>query len=369
MTQNELPPFQLERWFARWEFEVPHLLSSSDCETRTVKELLELEPAARDELESLGLSYTESSGDLGLRRAVTGIYETLETEDVLVHSGAEEGIFSFMHVALEPGDRLIAHAPGYQSLYSVARSRGVEVVRWEGEEDEGWALDPDDLERWITPKTRAVVLNCPHNPTGYLMDRERFDRVVEVCRKHGLVLFSDEVYRELEFEVQDRLPAACDVYERAVSLGVMSKTYGLPGLRIGWIATRDRNLLERLAAFKDYLTICNSAPSELLARVALKHRQALADRNRRIVLDNLSRADGFFGRHEDRFVWHRPHAGPVAFVRLRNGGAEAFCERVVEQAGVLLLPSTVFDAGDSHLRFGFGRRSFPEALAALEGWL
>lgn len=364
-----LPPFRLERWFARWEFSVRHLLSSSDCESWTVAELLELEPGAREELECLGLGYTESSGDPALRRAIAAIYGAVQPEHVLVHAGAEEGIFSFMHVALEPGDHLVAHAPGYQSLYSVAESRGIHVARWVGDEERGWSLDPDDLERLVGPKTKAVVLNCPHNPTGYLMDRERFDAVVAICRKHGLVLFSDEVYRELEFHVEDRLPAACDVYERAVSLGVTSKTYGLPGLRIGWIATRDRKLLEAQAGFKDYLTICNSAPSELLARVALKHRETLAARNRRIVLENLQSADRFFARHGDRFRWRRPDAGPVAFVGVRGGGAEAFCRRVVEEAGVLLLPSTVFDAGDAHARFGLGRRSFAEALAALEDWL
>ena len=364
-----LPPFHLERYFARYEFTARHLLSSSDCETWTVAELLALEPGGQGRLERLRLGYTESAGDPELRQAIAGIYQSVGPGDVLVHAGAEEAIFTFMHVALEPGHHLIVHAPAYQSLYAVAEARGVEVSRWQGSEDDGWSLDPDALAALVQKETKAVVVNCPHNPTGYLMDRERFDAVVEISRRHGLLLFSDEVYRELEHDPAARLPAACDVYERAVSLGVMSKTYGLAGLRLGWVATRDAGLLRKMAGFKDYLTICNPAPSELLARIALAHRHELAERNRRIVLDNLAAADRFFARHRDVFGWRRPSAGPVAFVRLLTAGAQAFCDRAVREASVLLLPSTVFEAGDEHVRFGFGRKDFAEGLAALGGWL
>ena len=234
-----LPPFHLERYFARYEFTARHLLSSSDCETWTVAELLALEPGGQGRLERLRLGYTESAGDPELRQAIAGIYQSVGPGDVLVHAGAEEAIFTFMHVALEPGHHLIVHAPAYQSLYAVAEARGVEVSRWQGSEDDGWSLDPDALAALVQKETKAVVVNCPHNPTGYLMDRERFDAVVEISRRHGLLLFSDEVYRELEHDPAARLPAACDVYERAVSLGVMSKTYGLAGLRIGWLATHE----------------------------------------------------------------------------------------------------------------------------------
>lgn len=362
-------PFKLERWFARYEFTTRHLLCASDCEAMTIAELLALEPGAEEAFGRHWLGYTESSGDPALRQAITALYDDVAAEQVLVHAGAEEAIYAFMHCALEPGDQIVVHVPGYQSLHEVARSLGAEVVPWRAEAADGWRLDPGRLEALIGPRCKAIVVNCPHNPTGYLMPRDDFEAVAGIARRHGLLLFSDEVYRGLEYDPADRLPAACDVYERGVSLGVLSKTYGLPGLRIGWIATREPAIREAMAGFKDYLTICNSAPSEFLARVALGHHEALAARNLGIVTENLTRLDDFLARRAERFAWQRPLAGPIGFAEVKAGGAEALCRDLAERADVLLLPSTAYDAGDRHLRIGFGRRSLPEALAALEAAL
>ena len=373
-----LPPFRLERFFARHEFAVERELCGSDCESASVGELLALEPAAGDALAALRLGYTESPGAPGLRREVAGLFQTIEPDDVLVFSGGEEAIFALMHVALEPGERLFVHFPAYQSLHEVARARGCETVLWRAREEDGWALDPSfirwQLLRGGAPTCRAVVVNSPHNPTGAVLRRETFDELVELTREEGLLLISDEVYRGLELREEDRLPPACDLEETAVSLGVLSKSLGLAGLRIGWIASRNRPLLERLAAFKDYLTICSSAPSELLAALALRHRHHLLKRNRELIGANLALLDGFMTRRGDRFEWVRPASGPVAYPALRTAeGANAFCSTLLERTGVLLLPGSVFDEADHrHVRIGFGRRNFAEGLArldeALEEW-
>ncbi|HUF79065.1 MAG TPA: aminotransferase class I/II-fold pyridoxal phosphate-dependent enzyme [Thermoanaerobaculia bacterium] len=373
-----LPPFRLERYFARYEFAVEHLLCGSDCESVTVGELLELEPGAGDALRGMRLGYTEAPGSPELRREIAGLYETIEPDDVLVFSGGEEAIFALMHAGLEPGERLFVHFPAYQSLHEVARARGCEVVLWRAREEDGWALDPSLLGRKLRrsgePASRAVVINYPHNPTGALLGREALDELVGLVRKERLLLISDEAYRLLEYVERDRLPAACDLEETAVSLGVLSKSFGLPGLRIGWVATHDRQLLERLAGFKDYLTICSSAPSELLAALALRHRHHLVRRNRELIEVNLALLDDFMDRRRDSFEWVRPAAGPVAYPALRRGeGANAFCTRLLERTGVLLLPGSVFDETDHrHVRIGFGRRGFAEGLArldeALEAW-
>jgi aspartate/methionine/tyrosine aminotransferase len=230
-------------------------------------------------------------------------------------------------------------------------------------------LDLDELEDQISPATRLIIINLPHNPTGYLMPPRAFAEVVEIARSHGILLFSDEVYRESEYAAEDRLPAACDLDEHAVSLGVMSKTYGLAGLRIGWIATRNAVVRERMAALKDYTTICNSAPSEFLAELALRHRETLVERNVAIISDNLALLDDFFQRYEDVFSWQRPKAGPIAFPRLLEGDSEVFCHRLVQEVGVLLLPGAMFDDTGDHFRIGFGRRDLPDGLARLEAYL
>lgn len=364
-----LPPFRLERYFARYEFNTPFLLCSSDCESWTVEELLRLEPEASERLQSLWLGYTESAGNPALRRAIAEIYQRITPDDVLVCAGAEEVIFLWMHAALSPGDHVIVHSPCYQSLAELPLSLGCTVSPWQARAHNQWQLDFSELQAALRPNTRALVLNTPHNPTGFLMSQADFTRVCEWTDERGILLLSDEVYRELEYNPADRLPAACDVSGNAVSIGVLSKTYGLPGLRIGWAATRNRVLRERMAQVKDYTTICSSAPSELLAEIALRHRQTLASRNLQIIATNLALLDTFFARHRDWFDWQKPGAGPIAFPKLRQGDINAFCQELAQAAGVLLLPGTLYDDTGNHFRLGFGRRNLPEALARLGRFL
>jgi len=365
----QIPPFKLERYFARYEFNVDYVLCSSDCESLAIQDLLSLEPNAAERFHQHWLGYTESMGSPSLRTEICRAYRDIQPDQVLVHTGAEEAIFLFMHAVLNAGDHVIVHWPCYQSLTEVARSIGCRVSLWKAHEENGWALDIDELKQSIQSGTRAIIINTPHNPTGYLMTSDEFQEVSRIARENGIILFSDEVYRESEYREEDRLPAACDLGEHAVSLGVMSKTYGLPGLRIGWIATRNAEVYDGMAALKDYTTICNSAPSEFLAELALRHRKALAERNLEIIDKNLKLLDQFFTRHADRFVWQRPQAGSIGFPRLIGEDVNDFCKGLVEKAGVLLLPGTLYDDQGNHFRIGFGRKNFSDALARLEDFL
>ncbi len=364
-----LEPFKLERYFAQYEFNAPYLLCSSDCESLTIKDVLALEPGAAEALQQQWLGYTESPGAPSLRQAIAKVYTTISPGEVLVTSGAEEAIFVFMHAVLEPGNHIIVHAPCYQSLAEIARSIGCEVTLWQANEQNRWALDLDDLKKHLRANTRAVVINTPHNPTGYLMSPVDFRELGRIAEERGMLLFSDEVYRESEYALADRLHAACDLSRRAVSLGVMSKTYGLPGLRIGWVATHDAETYAAMARVKDYTTICSSAPSEFLATLALRHREQLIERNRNLIVSNLALADDFFARHTQSFTWVRPQAGPIAFPRLLGQDVEAFCRELVTTAGVLLLPGTTYDDDGNHFRIGFGRKNFSEALSHLDEFL
>ena len=367
-----MPEFELERYFARHEFDAPYLLSSSDMETIRVGELLELaDEEGRRMWEGLALGYTEPQGHPLLREEISTLYETVPPEGVLVFSGAEEAIFALANVVVggrpgeSPGGRATVVWPAYQSLHEVARSAGAEVDLLELGHEDGWALDVGALEGLIGPSTRLVVLNFPHNPTGAQPDEATFRRAV--AGDAGATVLSDEVYRLLEHDPADRLPAAADLHEGAVSLGVMSKSFGLAGLRIGWLATRDLDLLGRVAAFKDYTTICNSAPSEVLALIALRAKDDVLARNLRIVLDNLPLADSFFGKWRGVFEWVRPGVGCIGFPRLlADVPAERFAEGLVEEEGVMLLPGSVYGHQGNHFRLGFGRRNFPEALERLD---
>jgi aspartate/methionine/tyrosine aminotransferase len=367
-----LPPFKLERYFARYEFNTEYLLCSSDCESMSIRELLAMDvdpQGAAERLQQVWLGYTESQGSPALRAEICKLYATIEPEDLLVHSGAQEAIFLFMFAAFKEYDHVIVHSPGYQSLAEVARAAGCDVSLWRGREEQAWSLDLDELRHLMRSNTKAIILNTPHNPTGYLMSRADHATLHEFAREKGLLLFSDEVYRESEYDPADRLPAGCDLGDHAVSLGVTSKTYGLAGLRIGWIATKNRKVFEKMASLKDYTTICNSAPSEFLAELGLRNRQKLIERNLGIIKSNLAVMQGFFDRHGDLFSWVPPRAGSMAFARLRRGNVDEFCDRLAMEAGVLLLPGSVYDDSRNHFRLGLGRKNLPQAVERLEGFL
>jgi aspartate/methionine/tyrosine aminotransferase len=363
--------FALERYFARWEFAVEHLLCASDVQGYPMADLLALaDEESRHLWDGLTLGYTESSGHPLLRRAIAGLYEMVGPDDILVFAGAEEAIFCLANAELGPGDHAIVTWPGYQSLYEVARATGADVTLHGLREDAGWAIDLDRLRAQVTAATRLIVVNAPHNPTGMLPDRATYDGLVTIAAEAGAHLVVDEVYRFLEFDEAGRLPAGADSLERGVSIGVMSKSFALAGLRIGWLASRDRELLARCAAFKDYTTICSSAPAEILALIALRARDRVLERSRSIVAANLERLDRFFDDWPDRFTWVRPHAGSVGFPRLTVPGItiDDWSAALVEAEGVLLLPGSQFGFGGNHFRLGFGRTDLPVALERLEAF-
>lgn len=364
-----IKPFRIEQYFGKYEFTAKYLLSSSDAESRTIQELLDLEPGAHEGFLKHRCGYTESPGAPALREVISGMYRGFEPQDVLVLAATEEGIFVLYHALLSPGDHVIVETPCYESALEVARSTGARVSEWRRHSENGWAHDLAALEKLIQPSTKIIYINTPHNPTGLLMPASVFQQVTKLAARGGIILFCDEVYRELEHDPVNRLPAACEVYERAVSLGSMSKTYGLPGLRLGWLVSKDAEIVRRCLEFKYYTTICCSAPSEFLSALALRHREVLVERNREIVLRNLPLLDSFFRQRPNLFAWVKPNASPIGFVRYKpRRDVLSFCEEVVNNAGVLLLPGSVYDQ-PQHIRFGYGRKNMPEALAEFTAYL
>jgi aspartate/methionine/tyrosine aminotransferase len=363
--------FALERYFARWEFAVRHLLCASDVEGWLMADLLSLaDEEAAGLWAGLRLGYTESPGHPLLRAEIAALYETVEPDQILVFAGAEEAIFCLSNVLLGPGDHAVVTWPGYQSLYEVGRAAGAEVTLHELSEADGWALDPERLIAALRPETKLVVVNAPHNPTGMLPSHDDWTRLTNELVDRRIHLLADEVYRFLEFSLSSRLLAGADAFERGISLGVMSKSFALAGLRIGWLATRDRDLLARCAAFKDYTTICSAAPSEILALIGLRERTTVLDRSRQILARNLVWVDQLFEDHADRLAWVRPRGGSVGFPKLLGRESiDDFAARLVEAEGVLLLPASQFGYPGNHFRLGFGREDLPMAVEALDRFL
>ncbi len=365
----KLNPFRIEHYYGKHEFTAKYMLSSSDAQSLSMAELLALEPNARAELDSLWLGYTESPGAPYLRQAISQIYVGMSADDALVVSSAEEGIFIAYHALVGSGDHVIVETPCYESALELARSTGAEVSLWERHFEDGWAHDLAALENLIRSNTKMLYINTPSNPTGINMKPEVLDAVIHLAREKNIIVLCDEVYRELEHDPKNRLPAICDLYDNAISLGSMSKSYGLPGLRLGWLVSKNHALLEKMLHFKFYTTICSSAPSEFLTALALRQRQVILARNLGIVQHNFPLLEAFLARHSDLFSWVKPNASPIGFPRVKiKGSVMDFCEEVVEKTGVLLLPGSVYDQ-PNHIRMGYGRSNMPEALEQLERYL
>jgi aspartate/methionine/tyrosine aminotransferase len=371
-----LPDFRLEAYFSRWEFTARHHLTASDAETLTVAELLTLaSDADREAFAALPLGYIETWGTPPLREAIAGTYSECAPSDVLAFAGAEEALYWLMQLLAGPGDHVVVTVPNYQAIETLPLAAGADVTGVPLDAGDGWRLDVGAVRAALRPSTTAVVVNVPNNPTGALPDQATWRALVELCDEAGVRLVSDEVYRGIELDPARTLPQAADLSPTAVSVNVMSKAYGLPGLRIGWAVSRDRALLETLERHKHYTSICNSGPGEFLAAVALRARDRVLARTRRIVAENLPVFDEFFARHADLFTWAPPDGGCVAFPRyLGADGVEAFCTELVETEGVLLLPASIYasevgEVPNDHFRIGIGRRDPGPALAAFDEFL
>lgn len=367
--------FELETYFSKWEFTAKHHMTASDVESMSVGALFDLAGVPESErLDSLWLGYTETWGAPDLRAAIAGTYDRLESEDILCFSGAEEGVYAAMRVLLAPGDHAIVVVPNYQAAETIPLSI-CDVTGVPLDPDNGWCLDLNDVRRAIQPNTKLISVNFPNNPTGAVMPKEDYAALIALCREHDLYLFNDEVYRLLELDKSKRLPQAADAYEKGLSLGVMSKAYGLPGLRIGWIACQDRDLLLKLERYKHYLSICNSAPSERLAVIALGVRHKILERNRTLLRENVDQLDRFFADYPGLFEWGHPDGGCIGFPRYcGSGDVEAFCTALIEESGVLLLPASIYrsellEAPKDRFRIGFGRANIETGLAAFRDFL
>ncbi len=363
----KIKPFKLERYYTINEFSAKYSLCNSDCEAMTIKDLLALEKGASEKFNNLWLGYTETKGHPELRQNVADIYTNIKADDMLICTGAQEPIYLFSKANLNEGDEVIVQTPCYQSVQSVPESIGCKVLNWNVKyEKDIPVFDIEELEKLITNKTKVIYLNTPHNPTGFHFSIKEQESIIKIARKHNIIIFCDEVYREIEHSPEYTIPAFADVYEKGVSVSVMSKAYGLPGLRIGWIITKNKSILNNVAILKEYTTICNAGPSEFLAGVALRNRQTILKRNLGIIKSNLSLYEEFFNKYKEFFTWYKPNSGPIAFVKMNFDKDDmAFAKKVLEEQKVLLLPGGIYDY-EGYFRIGFGRTIMPEALRQFE---
>jgi aspartate/methionine/tyrosine aminotransferase len=371
-----LPPFELERYFQIHEFSAKYLLCSSDAESWDMSEILALADEECMKLWSnLRLSYTEARGLPALRTEIAKNYESssITGENIMCFAGAEEGIYCVVRGMLKKGDHSIILTPCYQSLLSIAQ-KTCDVSVLDLNESCNWEVDLVKLQKLIIPgKTKLLIMNFPHNPTGSLISKEVQLQIVALAREFGIHVLCDEVYRGLQTSPDLLLPPIASIYERGISLGVLSKAYGMAGLRIGWIASQDVSVVEKTSDLKHYLSICNSGPSEILALISLRAKNTILQRNQTIADQNLVLIDKFLEKNNDLFMWNKPRGGCTGFMKLKphpSINCDEFAKQLVDKFGILILPGRNFPGAEndysSNFRFGFGRANFPTCLALFE---
>ncbi|MDL2298558.1 aminotransferase class I/II-fold pyridoxal phosphate-dependent enzyme [Synergistaceae bacterium OttesenSCG-928-D05] len=360
----KLKEFQLERLFARYRQRAKYMLSQSSCESVTMQEIVDMaDKECKSLWNNMRLGYTDPKGCILLREAVTDRYQSIRPNDIL-ELVPEEGIFIFMNTLLDPGDEVIVMQPCLPSLYELPRALGCKVIRWPLEITSwGWRLDLNFLAENISPKTKLLVMNIPNNPTGYIPVRTEMDRILNMADRMGTYVFCEETYRGMEHDPAAALPSLADLYSRATIVGGLNK-YGLPGTRMGWLVTRNRQVLAECAAYKDYTTLCNNGPGEILATIAMRNASELLKRNHEIVLENLKIAEVFFKKHKAMFQWIQPNGGSTAFPKLLPPhDVMDMTERAMNDKDLLIIPDRVFDLSNNHFRVGLGRKDFGKALA------
>lgn len=382
-SHMKIKPFLTEHFFARYEFTASHLLASSDCETTSIAELLSLSGGSLADFGAVKLGYTESQGHPEYRRLVAEMYENVSADDVVILTSPVEGIYLTMQTLLEDSDEVIALSPAYDALHHVADHLCGKFALWQlVPTAAGWQMDLDRLRTLVNLKTRLIIVNFPHNPTGYQPERDELQELIEIARENDCWLFCDEIYRGLEpeFQLGAAIPSVADAYEKAIVLNGLSKTFGLPGLRAGWLVIRDGQVREELIGWKHYTTICPAAPTEYLAIQALSVRDHLAERSREMVFSNLALCSSFMERHPALFRWRPPIAGSTALVEIdmTQLGREQkqmftstleYCHALAQGHGILLLPGECLGCPPRFVRIGLGREGFAEAMLAWEATL
>ena len=414
----QIAPFKLEQYFAKHEFTAKYMLSSSDCDGFPMEYVLkQASPQEMEMWNTLTLGYTEGLGSMFLREAICKYYKKAKPENVMVASPGELS-FILMNVlmhkdvsgaAQQPATaeqatrpHAVVISPAYQSLYQVLESLDCEVSYWKPkqmaavsasfvagasavasslaeESAGGWYYDVEDLRKLVRKDTRLIIINFPHNPTGAYITPIQQEQIVEIARSCGAYIYSDEMYRELIVgEGVETLPSVSDIYEKGVSLWGTAKSFGLAGLRTGWFVSQDRELLSKIHSFKDYLSICSSAPSEVLTAIALNHPEKFIAPNIAKIKANIAFFKEAIAAGKLPFVKNfvEPVAGSIAFVEIDPAKAEyllgwqpqtalEFSDAIVEKFGIMTVPAPMFEHPGNYLRIGFGRENFQQVLQML----
>jgi len=354
-----IEPFQLERWMTKYEVNVTWDIAESGIYPMSIREILDLLPAEERESElarllDLRLGYSEACGSAELRGLISATYANTSPDEILVTTGAIEANFLLFNELLSAGDKVVVVSPAYQQLHGVAKAIGCEVALWTLRDEGGFRFDLNDLRALATPGTRMIVVNTPHNPTGAMLSEEQLREIYALAEDLDAWVLSDEAYRWLDLPGSSPLaPPMRNLGPRAISTGTFSKPFGLPGLRIGWIAAPE-DVVRRCWGLRDYISLSPGKLNDALAVLAFRHRDQIVERTRRIVAENLPFAEGWFAENAELVSWTPPKGGILALMKYQlDLPSLELANRLAEDYSVMLAPGSAFGY-EGYLRIGVG---------------
>jgi len=365
----EIAPALLEQWMRRYYFDTEIDIGSSGVESFSMSELRRLLGLSQNDLDQVIFDDSRTLGGPGLRAAIGDRWANGNLDRVMATHGSSEGIFLVMNTLLRPGDEVITVSPSYQQLFAIAESIGCELKFWNLDFKHGFVPDIKQLERLVTKRTRMLVVNFPQNPTGASLMPEQQEELVDIVAETGSYLLWDGAFTEMTYG-RPPLPDPGMLYDRTITLGTLSKGYGLPGLRVGWLLASPE-ILERLVGLRDYLTLHLSPLIELIAERAVRNADVLLRVRMEQACANLNTLAAWVERHRELVDWAPPQGGVCAFLRMLGGGdVETFCHRLAREFRVLLVPGTSFNQpGFVRLGFGGSSQKFEEGLTRLSDLL
>ena len=359
----------LESWMRYYYFDTEIDIGSSGVESFSLAELRELVGLTQSELDAIVFNDSRTLGADGLREAITQRWGNGDPEQVMATHGSSEAIYLVMNTLLKEGDEVIVVDPVYQQFYTLAESVGCRIKHWRFHDEQKFVPDVGELKSLLSAETRMVVVNFPHNPTGVSLTASQQEELINHVAETGAYLLWDSAFAEMTYG-QPRLPEPWQKYERAISLGTLSKGFGLPGLRVGWLLAQPE-VLESCVRLRDYLTLHLSPLVELIAQRAIEKADVLLNIRRQQARTNLEILSRWVEEHSEFVEWRRPDGGVCTFVRLRRvANTEAFCHRLAQQYKVLLVPGNCFNY-PNYVRLGFGGATakFKEGLSRLSDML
>jgi len=347
-------PFDMERMMSKWENVVTYNLSESGVHPTTVRALVD-DPAVIEELLTTELNYPQTNGIIELREHIAALYPGATPDNILVTVGCAEANFITVQTILAPGDEMAMMLPNYMQIWGIAHNSGIQLSPFHLREERGWAPDLDELNDAVSEKTKLIAVCNPNNPTGYVLTEAEMDGIVAAAARVGAWILADEVYSGTERLTDTRTPSFWGRYDKVLAMNSLSKAYGLPGLRIGWVVA-PADTIDEIWARHEYTAIDATMLSNKLAAIALSPqvRPRLVQRARDYIRRGFPILDGWLESHEGTFSLIPPRAAAIAFARYHlDANSTEMMERLVHEKSVLIVPGDHFGL-DHHLRISFG---------------